>query len=1011
MTSPEEEPNLSPPRDAVSRDSWSRGQDMTHLCPPLSELEAHVKGALSTQISRHLEKCVECRTRAIDLRENARFATHVREILGSPQTGGVPLEQTQPAPRSDTNRAALGAIPPDLVSGYTLLEELHRGGQGIVYRATQSGTKREVAIKMLLAGTFSTDKQRQRFELEAEIAAQLRHPAIVTVHEIVPLEGGRYALVMELVQGVRINQHQFEGPTHKERRDRLLQVFVSVCDAVSHAHRAGVIHRDLKPSNILIDTSGAPRLLDFGIARRMTTKSGDAQLTLTGDSAWTLAYASPEQLENPRSVDVRSDIYSLGVLIYELLSGKPPYETQDVPLSLAIARVRTQPPAPLRLLEALGGGSAARDLEAVVMHALEKDTSRRYQSVEALAEDLTRLLRGQAVLAPKLGMLYRTRKAVRQRWKTLLVFAAALLLLGAGLYAWADQRARTEAASQQTASEAANAEGVRLLLYQLIGPMQVSMSANGDTPNDPPTPQRQAIERLEMKLDLGHLKDKPQVDASVRALMAEIYESHDLFAEAEHQYRESLRLLRRAHRESLIADRVFDSIRVSRQLDLARTLFRLNRMQQSRELCEAVLVEPAAIPVDALTAHTLLARLALADEESAESLESARAHATNARMQWKRAGSPLLHEASIFEVESRIAKRDNALDEARSLANLALYARMRTGTDEDPQGFETLRLAASYDFKEGERSAARITLDHLDRGYLLNTDYVMQAYWNLARAQIKDPATNDYISFYNIHVTRGMPIQSMLLARDGMHTISRDWSSRVWMRLGESPIEYRDERMSLALKITDWAVRDGDIAQADRWIRYALESMRERSTDLDPDTRLPATALRAADIALCLSNLDRARTLLDEAVKLEARLCGKSGDVEAQSRILRAVMTAVEANTPLSLPAADSLTTSITKSAEYRFLHTLEQALAWSPSDVRPVEEDLEAIRQGAQRLATSQTHRTLASQTIERLRTNTSGSRNPPQQSLAYQLEAVLRRSSIPPTLEAQFPIDQLPP
>ena len=232
------------------------------------------------------------------------------------------------------------------IGSYELIEEVSRGGQGVVFRARQPGTQREIALKRLLAGSFATASMRRRFEREVEAAAALNHPNIVTVFGCETVDGNPQ-LAMEWVDGVPVTEWVRPRGTDAVSRDpeETLSVFLRIADAVQHAHSRGVLHRDLKPSNVLVDRDGEPHVLDFGLAKRVDVDSA-ADVTLTGsaDFLGTPAYASPEQFHTDElTLDARSDVYSLGVLLFELLTGESPYgATRNVSELIACVETRTR---------------------------------------------------------------------------------------------------------------------------------------------------------------------------------------------------------------------------------------------------------------------------------------------------------------------------------------------------------------------------------------------------------------------------------------------------------------------------------------------------------------------------------------------------------------------------------------------------------------------------------------------------------------------------------------------
>lgn len=297
------------------------------------------------------------------------------------------------------------------IGQFTLLEELSAGGQGIVYRAQQHGTKRIVALKVIRAGALATAAERRRFTAEIEIISRLNHPNIVSVYEC-GLADGRDYFAMEFVDGESLDQ--YHAARSLEIEDSL-RLYLQICDAVSYAHQHGVIHRDLKPSNVLIDKDGQAHVLDFGLARSLQDDPAHTVLTQVGDFAGTWHYASPEQARrDPALVDTRSDIYSLGVILYEMLTDFLPYPVSGEPPDAIARHITVTAPIPPRSVRR----DLHDDLETIVLCALRKEPERRYQSVAALAEDIRSYLAGNAIAAKRDHALYVARKTIRRfRWQ------------------------------------------------------------------------------------------------------------------------------------------------------------------------------------------------------------------------------------------------------------------------------------------------------------------------------------------------------------------------------------------------------------------------------------------------------------------------------------------------------------------------------------------------------------------------------------------------------------------
>jgi serine/threonine-protein kinase len=301
---------------------------------------------------------------------------------------------------------------------YEILEELGRGGMGVVYKARQKGLDRLVAIKTLLTGRFASEEQVRRFAAEARAAARLEHPHVVRVYAAGAVHGQHY-LVMEYVAGRSLADLLGDGPPGADAAARCLS---AVADAVEHLHAHGIIHRDLKPSNILLGADGHPYVTDFGIAKLL---QGGGPQTVSGVIVGTPSYMPPEQAAgHVKEVGPRSDVYSLGAVLYEMLTGRPPFR-EESPLDTLVQVIEGEPEPPRRLNPLI-----PRDLEAVCLKCLEKDPAARYSSAAALAADLRRFLAGEEVAARPPGVGQRLRAWARRepalatRLAALPVFAA-----------------------------------------------------------------------------------------------------------------------------------------------------------------------------------------------------------------------------------------------------------------------------------------------------------------------------------------------------------------------------------------------------------------------------------------------------------------------------------------------------------------------------------------------------------------------------------------------------------
>jgi len=330
------------------------------------------------------------------------------------------------------------ALPSDALPGYTVLSEIGRGGMGVVYDALQEGTNRKVAVKVMLAGPFASPAARTRFQREVELTARLQHPGIVRVLESKHLPNGLPYYAMDYVEGVTLNRYLAGAGLGTSE---IVGLFIQLCAAVQYAHDHGVIHRDLKPSNILVDEEGQPHIVDFGLAKALDAARTDtpaASVSMPDQIVGTLRYLSPEQAAGQReAVDERTDVYTLGVMLFEAVTGAMPYDTSGQPSS-ALQRIIADPP----LRPSSLAPRVERDLETIILKALEKEPARRYASVAELGEDLSRYLAGEPIHAQPPSLLYVLRKKVKKHRWPVLVSATVLILVVGGLAAglWAHER-------------------------------------------------------------------------------------------------------------------------------------------------------------------------------------------------------------------------------------------------------------------------------------------------------------------------------------------------------------------------------------------------------------------------------------------------------------------------------------------------------------------------------------------------------------------------------------------
>jgi tetratricopeptide (TPR) repeat protein len=397
-------------------------------------------------------------------RRFGQFDASLQLLFQASRTGVISLPPSELTAVHGLPFPEAGADLP-VVPGYEILAELGRGGMAVVYQARQLSLKRLVALKMILAGPHANESTRVRFRNEAEVVAQLQHANIVQIYEVGEHHGTPF-LALEYVDGGSLQQKM--GNTSQPEK-AAAQLVGTLARAMHYTHVRGILHRDLKPSNVLLTSDGIPKITDFGLAKVLTASQG---LTRTEALIGTPSYMAPEQAAgNARHVGPPADIYSLGVILYELLTGRVPFQSDT--LLNTLDQVRTQEPVPPRRWR----GSISHDLQTICLKCLEKAPDRRYPSAEALANDLRHFLDGQPIQARPVAAWERLWRLARRRPALMAVSLGAVALVCALLTAWsyfrvADQLAnhRAEGAYQkfvQCRNEA--------LFYGLLAPDQGSM--------------------------------------------------------------------------------------------------------------------------------------------------------------------------------------------------------------------------------------------------------------------------------------------------------------------------------------------------------------------------------------------------------------------------------------------------------------------------------------------------------------------------------------------------------
>lgn len=502
----------------MQRDRWQTAKELFRLAldEPSADREAFVE-----------RQCDEPSIRA-DVLELLRLHSDSSDFLISPI--GAAEEATNSGPDLLIGRN---------LGGFVILRQVGMGGMGAVYEALQEQPRRRAAVKVLRPGIFAP-RMQQRFEYESEILAKLHHPGIAQVFAAGVYKTGEDArpwFAMELIDGPNIQTYvKSTAPTLRG----VLELLLSVCDAVQHAHQCGIVHRDLKPDNILVTTTegGAPwpKVLDFGVARSIETNVQATMHTVAGELVGTLTYMSPEQLSgDSERIDARCDVYSLGVITYEVLSGRAPYGDGRGSIAKVIRAIEHDEPA------RLGGSDPALrgDIEVIVAKALEKDAGRRYQSAAELAADLRRYLNDEPVLARPATAIYQFRKYARRNRALVGGVATTVLALAAGMILYAREARFARQAAQEARYEADKATAINNFVTNDFLMKLLAAANSPDTPRRLPVAELvdQAAEQVGVMF-----AGQPLAEAAVRNEIGTIHYNLGAVDQAAAQFERALQL-------------------------------------------------------------------------------------------------------------------------------------------------------------------------------------------------------------------------------------------------------------------------------------------------------------------------------------------------------------------------------------------------------------------------------------------------------------------------------------
>ena len=421
---------------------------------------------------------------------------------------------------------------PSNIGPYRILRRLGEGGMGVVYEAEQEHPRRTVALKLIKSG-LTDPKIIRRFEHELLALGRLQHPGIAQIYEAGTAETGfgpQPYFAMEFIRGQPLLEY---ADAHQLNTRQRLSLIAKVCDAVHHAHQRGIIHRDLKPGNILVDETGQPKILDFGVARATDSDARMTHQTDLGQIVGTLAYMSPEQvLADPLELDTRSDVYALGVVLYQLLAGRLPYNV-STRLPEAVRTIQEEEPTPLSTIS----GAYRGDIETIVGKALEKDKTRRYSSAAELAADIRRYLHDEPIMARPASTIYQLQKFARRHKALVLGIAAVFIVLIAGIIVSTREAAR---ANREVATSRAISD---FLQNDLLAQASAANQARPNNNPDPDLKVRTALDRAASRIT-GRFETQPEVEAAIRDTIGETYMDLGLYGQAQTQLQRALDLQR-----------------------------------------------------------------------------------------------------------------------------------------------------------------------------------------------------------------------------------------------------------------------------------------------------------------------------------------------------------------------------------------------------------------------------------------------------------------------------------
>ncbi len=763
-------------------------------------------------------------------------------------------------------------LPPDRKLGpYQVLRVLGEGGMGVVYLAEREDLGIRVAIKVLRDAWLSPSR-RERFSTERRLLAQLNHPSIARLYDADALPDGTPWFVMEYVEGVALTEYCRERRSSIRER---LELFRAVCEAVQYAHQNAVIHRDLKPSNILVRDDGTVRLLDFGIAKHLESLEVPAQRTLTGLCMMTPAYASPEQICG-EAVGVQTDVYSLGVILYELLAGRLPYDlsnrTPGEAERIVIEREPRKPSAvALQSPEQAGLASLSRsawaDLDVLCLTAMHKDRKRRYQSVEALIRDIDHYLEGKPLEARPDTMNYRLNKFVSRNRRSVIA-AAAIFLAVTGLVVYFTLRL---AAERDTANreKAIASEVNKFLSDDLLSranPFQSGKAAETLT---------EAIREASPRIDRKFAGD-PEIAARLHLTIARALDNRSDFREARKEYARAHDLFLQAEgplSEDAIAAQLQRAAMEARSFESGGVAAAKSLIGQQEALLRKIKRPRKHVNVWLYTAKGMLALVESDDKSANHYFKLASDEA---------AGLPKFNETARYNLQQRLAFTYLRLGDgakAEKLAHQLIAGYSVTNGPDSPYVLRMrLNLAQAYlDEKRFPEAVAEANAIYPDFVRQFGPDHQLTMQLLTTRAQSEgsmgrfDDAVRDDLKVYKIAVKKQGPLSFYAIATlsDASESQCRANQLRVGEQSARKAYDYSVRAFGAKNALTEAAL----LPLANCLI--GLGKLQEASKDLDQidaQTVVPLTGnpnwgagitLAKAEIAVRERHYAKARMAID----------------------------------------------------------------------------------------------------------------------------------------------------